>query len=184
PQILSNVLQNAFKYTPKSGKINLAVERAGNQVVIRIRDSGIGIRLDLLPRIFNIYFQGDPIPGSELQGLGIGLALARQLTVMHAGSIEAVSDGSGKGSEFVIRLPLASGASKDEASHDGASAASAPEAGKVPMRKVLIVDDNRDAAEALSLLLTGKGHQTRVAHDGDEALQIVSGFTPEIAIVD
>src|SRR5262249_30886154 len=112
-QILSNLLDNAFKYTEEGGAIDLIVERSGADTVFRVRDTGIGISADALPHVFDTYFQGQA-SGSELIGLGIGLALVRQLTEMHGGSVKAESGGLGNGSEFIVRLPIARAEVRDE----------------------------------------------------------------------
>jgi two-component system CheB/CheR fusion protein len=105
-QVLSNLLDNAAKYTPLGGNIELIAEWAGNEVVIGVRDSGMGINADLLPRLFELYAQGQPLPGKPSQGFGVGLALVRQIVELHGGSVSASSDGPGKGSEFIVRLPI------------------------------------------------------------------------------
>lgn len=107
-QVISNLLDNAAKYTPRDGNIQLNAQQKGREVVIRVRDSGMGISADMLPKLFDLYAQGHPLPGKTSLGFGVGLALVRQLTELHGGSVAASSDGPGKGSEFVVRLPLAS----------------------------------------------------------------------------
>jgi len=122
-QILSNLLDNACKFTPLGGNVSLSVANTDSEVRFPIRDSGIGVSPEALSRVFNIYFQGEPPPGAELKGLGIGLALVRQLTDMHGGTVEARSDGLGKGSEFIVRLPLATVRSRPDSARVDASAA-------------------------------------------------------------
>jgi len=182
-QILSNLLDNAYKYTPQGGTVELIAERNGPEIVFRVRDSGIGISAETLPHVFDTYYQGQPSIGSELTGLGIGLALVRQLTAMHGGEVIAESGGLGKGSEFIVRLPITESIPADEV----ASPAS-PQPMEVNVdgtkRKVLIVDDNRDANDAMALLLEADGHTVRTAQDGASALQIAQEFAPEAAILD
>ncbi|MBV8362062.1 MAG: response regulator, partial [Deltaproteobacteria bacterium] len=179
-QILSNLLDNAYKYTPQGGTIDLIAERNGPEIVFRVRDSGIGISAEALPHVFDTYYQAQPSTGSELIGLGIGLALVRQLTEMHAGKVIVESGGLGKGSEFIVRLPIAESPPADEVA--------SPKPIEVnvdgPKRKVLIVDDNRDASDAMALLLEADGHTVRTALDGVSALQIAQEFAPEAAILD
>jgi len=183
--VFSNLLHNAFKYTPSGGNIDLTAERAGGEVVIRVRDSGIGIGAEMLPKLFEIYFQGTPSPGSELKGLGLGLTLVRQLTEMHGGTVAATSAGPGKGSEFVVRLPLAAEQGREpkplSRSKEHAVAAVSSEN---PHRKVLVVEDNHDAADALALLLEAEGHDVRSVYHAASALETASQFQPEVAILD
>ena len=179
-QVLSNLLSNAFKYTPAGGQIDLIAERADSEVAIRVRDNGIGISAEMVPRIFDIYAQIQPASGSSLRGLGVGLVLVRQLTEMHGGSVVATSKGLGKGSEFVVRLPIAA-EPKPEPAAAQTRKDTAPETAK---RRVLIVDDNHDGADALALLLQVEGHQTHAVYDGPGALEIAPQFKPEVAILD
>jgi len=107
-QVLSNLLDNAAKYTPKGGNIELSGEQVANQVVIKVRDSGMGIGAEMLPKLFELYAQGQPLPGNPSQGFGVGLAVVRQIVELHGGNVSASSGGAGKGSEFVVRLPVSS----------------------------------------------------------------------------
>jgi PAS domain S-box-containing protein len=179
-QALTNLLNNAAKYTPPPGEIHLTVEKEGEeQVAIRVRDTGVGIAADLLPKIFELFTQGErPLDRSE-GGLGIGLTLAQRLVKLHGGSIEAMSAGPGQGSELVLHLPLA--AAPAQVYSSGLRPAEARPAGP---RRVLVVDDNRDAAESLEILLQLWGHQARSANDGPEALALVADFHPEIILLD
>jgi CheY-like chemotaxis protein len=170
-------LNNAAKYTNPEGHIHLAVETDAEEVVIRIRDNGIGIAPDMLPYVFGMFAQAH---GSERGdgGLGIGLALVRGLVALHGGSVEAHSAGVGQGSEFVVRLPRGpSGAPK----FPNVQAAGERVAGK---RKVLVADDNRDAAETLALLLQLEGHEVSIAHDGEHAVQLAEKERPDVALLD
>jgi PAS domain S-box-containing protein len=178
-QTLTNLLNNAAKYTPPGGDIRLTVGKEEGMAVIRIRDTGVGITPELLPEIFELFTQGERALDRSEGGLGIGLTLAQRLVKLHGGSIEALSEGPGQGSEFVVRLPLA-------ATPAASSVASRRPAQRRPAgsRRVLVVDDNRDAAESLETLLQLWGHQARSAQDGPEALARVADFEPEIILLD
>jgi len=178
-QAMTNLLNNAAQYTPPAGEIRLAVEKEEREVAIRIGDTGVGIAADLLPKIFDLFTQGErPLDRSE-GGLGIGLTLAQRLIKLHGGSIEASSEGPGQGSEFVVRLPLAVVPAASHLSSRGSA-----ERRPAGSRRVLVVDDNRDAAESLELLLQIWGHQARSAQDGPEALALTAEFRPEIVLLD
>jgi PAS domain S-box-containing protein len=179
-QALTNLLNNAAKYTPPAGEIRLTVEREeGGRVAIRVRDTGVGITADLLPKIFDLFTQGERALDRSEGGLGIGLTLAQRLIKLHGGSLEALSEGPGQGSEFVVHLPLA--AVPATSSRSGSRAAQRRPAGS---RRILVVDDNRDAAESLETLLQLWGHETRSAHDGPQALAVAAEFWPEIVLLD
>ncbi|WP_323140876.1 PAS domain-containing hybrid sensor histidine kinase/response regulator [Massilia phyllosphaerae] len=182
-QVFSNLLNNAAKYTPPGGDIALAARRVGPEVEVSVRDNGIGIPAAMLGRVFDIFVQGDRNGdgsnggnGSN-GGLGIGLTMARSLVELHAGRIEARSDGPGLGSEFVVRLPLLLHTPADAPAPDTASA---PLSG----RRLLVVDDNRDAADSLALLLSSSGAEVRVGYGGEEALAAIAGWAPDAAIID
>ena len=177
-QVVSNLLNNSSKYTARGGKIELSVRREGERVTIEVRDDGIGIPRERLSEIFTMFNQVDRAVDPSKGGLGIGLALVRQLVEMHGGTVEAWSEGLGKGSTFTIRLP-----------HSSAQAQTAPEAVDEPVRapghrRILIVDDNVDAAEMLSEMLDLFGHQTRMANDGSAALLAAQASIPEVIILD
>jgi two-component system CheB/CheR fusion protein len=177
-QTLTNLISNAIKYTPPGGHIQVELEREGPEAVVRVRDNGIGIAPESLPRIFDLFMQSgrgrDRTPG----GLGIGLTLVRSLVTMHGGSVHAASSGLGKGSEFVVRLPaLPEG--------ELILPTAPPEApAEVPPRRILLVDDQPDVGEMVGRLLTRHGHEVKVARSGDEALQTIRDFVPEVAIID
>jgi PAS domain S-box-containing protein len=215
-QVLTNLLNNAAKYTDPGGKIWLSVEVEGDGLrvegqqgpepstlnpqpstaVIRVRDTGIGIPADLLPRVFDLFTQArdrlDPAQG----GLGLGLTLVRSLVQMHGGSVAAWSEGAGKGSEFTVRLPAGKGtgqkgkgerrkAKGERRKAKGKSPSTSPFAfPPSPSRRVLVVDDNLDAAETLAEMLELWGHEVRVAHDGPAALKAVVSYEPEVVLLD
>ena len=196
-QAIANVLGNAAKYTDNGGKISLAVLKSESEVEIRIRDNGIGIRPEMLPHVFELFTQLDRNDGRTQGGLGIGLALVRQLVQMHGGSVAALSDGPGKGAEFVIRLPILTG-DADRAPEPGGNVVEvtaggdmgavvapllAANAGRIP-RRILIADDNNDALESLATLLQLNGHEVYTATNGGTALQCAERQRPEVALLD
>ncbi|MFC0399598.1 response regulator [Paraburkholderia rhizosphaerae] len=178
-QVIGNLLSNAAKYTPDGGAIGLDVRVVDGSVAIRITDNGIGIPPAELGDVFNLFMQSaDSLSHSE-GGLGIGLSLARTLTELHGGSIEARSEGIGRGCEFVVRLPLAV-TPQYPAAAENESAAAAPQSA----RRVMIVDDSVDGAESMSVLLDMLGHQVCVMYDGASALAAAPEFKPEVVILD
>lgn len=178
-QVVSNLLTNAARYTPPGGRVVVTAARDGDDVVLRVRDNGIGIDPVLLPHVFEMFVQGQRSPDRPQGGLGLGLSLARTLTTLHGGTVSAHSDGLGRGSEFTVRLP---------ASLPSQHSAPAPPPVKSPrvarVQRILVVDDNRDGAEMLSALLTGHGHEVQIANSPSEALSLAGDFRPRIAIVD
>ncbi len=176
-QVFTNLLHNAVKYTDPGGQVTLSAEWGGGEAVVRVRDNGIGIAPALLPRLFEPFVQGDRSAARAEGGLGIGLALVRRLVELHGGTGAAHSAGVGRGSEFVVRLPLR----PPPASAAPAPAAPAPAA---PGRRVLVVDDNADAALMLTLLLRARGHDVRAAHSGPAALEEAVAFRPEAVVLD
>jgi signal transduction histidine kinase len=177
-QILSNLLNNAAKYTPDGGKIRLSVRRDGAEVVASVRDNGIGIAAAMLPRVFDLFMQIEHGIARAHGGLGIGLTLVRSFVALHGGSVEARSEGSGRGSEFIVRLPLVA-----PKAGEGASDAGLERPGLAP-RRILVVDDNRDAAETLGMLLELSGAHTRVVHDGQAALEAFRSYRPAVVLLD
>ena len=177
-QVFSNLLQNANRYTPPSGHIQLGLEYQSGNAVVRVRDDGIGITEENLHKVFEPFFQGRRAYGREGGGLGIGLTLARRLVQMHGGAIEARSEGVDHGSEFIVRLPLSETA---ESAPVGPAVVQVPEAHH---RRVLIADDNEDAALSLAMLLQNLGHETRTAHNGADALEVAEQFLPEVMFLD
>jgi len=178
-QIILNLISNAVKYTPQGGRITITVTREDDMGVLRVRDSGIGIHPTLLPKVFDLFVQGDRSLDRTEGGLGIGLTLVRRLVEMHGGSVAAFSNGPGHGSEFVVRLPLAAGRSV------AAEAAKKP-AIQVPAarRRLLVVDDNRDFANTLSALLETMGHDVRIAYNGTDALSVADAHRPDLVFLD
>jgi PAS domain S-box-containing protein len=182
-QVLLNLLNNAAKYTPEGGHISLTVEHDGSNVVFHVRDNGIGIRAEMLPKIFDLFSQSEQTLDRSQGGLGIGLTLARRLTEMHSGTVAAFSDGPGKGSEFVVRVPLL----KEGSSSDGDVSSTPADAYKrdgQAARRVLLVDDNVDSAKTLALLLRKWGHEITVAYDGEEALTAADGRAFDLILLD
>jgi CheY-like chemotaxis protein len=175
-QVFANVLGNAAKYTPSGGNIAVRLQQQEDDALISVHDDGIGIDPHKLNYVFELFAQLDRAYERTGGGLGIGLALARRLVGMHEGIIQAHSAGPGKGSEFVIRLPLARASVPQE--DEPISIASGPS------RRVLIADDNQDAAESLAMLIESMGHETRVVFDGAAAVQVAGDFRPELLILD
>jgi signal transduction histidine kinase/CheY-like chemotaxis protein len=176
-QVISNLLNNAAKYTPESGRIELSMRAEGAAAVISIRDNGIGIPAADLGRIFDTFVQLDASKTQAAAGLGLGLALARSLVALHGGQIKVRSEGVGKGSEFDVHLPLVS------APAISSSEASAPALAQ-PSRRILIADDNLDAANSLASLLESNEHSVRVCFDGASAFETASQWGPEVAFLD
>ena len=179
-QIIANLLNNAAKYTPEGGHIQVSAQREGGQAVISVVDSGIGISREMLPRVFDMFAQVDRSMERAQGGLGIGLALVKRLVEMHGGSVTAASDGPDLGCRFEVRLPLIRDTVRriEPAAHH--ELAAEPTNG----RRMLVVDDNVDAAESLSQVLQMLGFHTVTAHDGAEALEIVRSWRPSLVLMD
>ena len=177
-QVFSNLLNNAAKYTDHGGAISITVTRDGNELSVAVRDNGIGIPVEALPRVFEMFTQLQSDGRRGQGGLGIGLTLARSLVDMHGGTIVAASDGVGTGSVFTIRLPLAAGSTASQ----GEVQAPASAAGGGP--RVLVVDDNRDAADSLGQLLELMGAQVHVVYSGESALAALPTERPAIVFLD
>jgi signal transduction histidine kinase len=178
-QIIGNLLTNATKYTEAIGHIRVAGERVGNKVILRVRDSGIGIESDMLAHIFELFVQVDQTATRSQGGLGIGLTLVKNLVEMHEGDVTANSAGLGKGSEFVVRLPLATRETIPQKVDGGPRSSSA-----LTGLRLLVVDDNKDAAITLAMLLRLRGHEVRIAHNGAKALEIATDYKPEVIFLD
>ena len=176
-QLFGNLLNNSSKYTSPEGTISLTAKRIDGEVLVAVKDNGAGIPRDKLNSIFDMFMQVDRTSEQSQAGLGIGLTLVKRLTEMHGGSIEARSDGAGQGSEFVVRLPVLS--------KPAALSSLEPEAQESPAdRRILIVDDNRDSADSLAMLLEITSNKTYVAHDGVEALEAIEKYRPEVVLLD
>jgi CheY-like chemotaxis protein len=180
-QVVANLLSNAAKYTPKGGRIQLTAGREGGEAVVRVRDSGLGIAPEMLDRIFEMFTQVGAIGSRSQGGLGIGLTVVRCLVELHGGTVSAHSDGPGRGSEFVVRLPLAEDA---EPPGGGAGRAEEDPAERPAVRKVLVVDDNIDAADSLAVLLRLEGQDVQVAYEGPAALARAVADPPALAFLD
>lgn len=181
-QVVLNLLNNAAKYTDEGGRLRLSVAVEGAQVVIRVRDNGAGIAPEMLPTIFDVFTQVDRTLDRSQGGLGLGLTLVRRLTEMHGGRVEAHSAGPGQGSEFVVRLARLTDDNRDEQKPiDGQSNARAVHGIR---RRVLVVDDNRDSAESLAMLLRVRGHEVRTAYDGQQGLAAAEDYRPGVIILD
>jgi PAS domain S-box-containing protein len=197
-QIFLNILNNAAKFSEKGGTISLVAQSHDDKAVISIRDTGRGIPPEMLHTIFDMFGQLETPTEQTKRGLGIGLSLVRQLVEMHGGSVEAFSEGLGKGSEFVVTLPLATDQSEAKASHRSTEEVGIPWTQFKPSddrnvfnhhspqigRRILVVDDNEDAAVMLETLLSMEGHSIRVAHDGKAALKVADEFQPEVCLCD
>ena len=177
-QVLGNLLNNAFKFSSRGGHVWLTIQPENGDVAIRVRDNGIGLSQDELPRVFDMFTQLDTSTDRSRDGLGIGLSLVRTLVELHGGSVSVHSAGRGLGSEFVVQLPRLA---EDETMPATGDFTPVP---SVPRRRILIVDDNEDGATSLSMLLNLNGHETVTAHDGMEALAAFERFRPEVALLD
>jgi PAS domain S-box-containing protein len=179
-QVFSNLLINAAKYTDPGGRIQLRARPQANEVLVSVSDNGMGIPAEMLPRVFNMFFQSNAALARAEGGLGVGLSLVRGLVRLHGGSVEARSDGPGGGSEFVIRLPLSAGM-------QNIVDAEADEAEQISVDtglKILVVDDNRDAADTCAMLLEASGHHVQTAYTGRQALELARAFRPHALLLD
>jgi len=179
-QVFANLLDNAAKYTEARGHVRLSAERRGDDVVVSVKDTGVGIAAETLPHIFDIFSQATPALVRSQIGLGIGLSLVKSLVELHGGSVEARSDGRGHGSEFVVRLPVAVNVRLPAPAVPAAGDAT-PD---VLKRRVLIVDDNRDSADSLAMLLRIMGHEVATAYDGEQAIATAAASRPEVVLLD
>jgi CheY-like chemotaxis protein len=178
-QVVANLLNNAAKYTEERGHIGLTVERDGGEAVVRVRDTGVGIPAEMLAQVFDLFTQVTHSLERSQGGLGIGLTLARSLVEMHGGSVRAHSDGPGQGSEFVVRLPVLTEL-RSESPGPGLNG----QLIKPSARRILVVDDNVDAADSLAVLLRLVGNDVRTAHDGPAALEAARAYRPDVVLLD
>lgn len=180
-QVVTNLLNNAIKYTPEGGKIDVRLERDNQDAVIRIRDNGVGIPPDLLRSVFDLFKQGERTLDRSEGGLGIGLTLVRELIARHSGSVEATSEGANQGSEFVVRLPLIPAPSSTQETRSTSRIAR-----KVPRGgpRLMVVDDNPDIAESMVMLLDMWGYEVRSALDGPSAISLARTYQPQIVFLD
>jgi CheY-like chemotaxis protein len=178
-QVFANLLTNAAKYTDRGGRVRLAVDRQGSDAVVSVEDNGIGIPPHLLTAVFDMFAQVDRSLEKAQGGLGIGLNIVKRLAEMHGGSIVAESDGPGRGSRFVVRLPVALTADAVKpGDHDGDGKV------KPAARRILVVDDNADGADSLATMLRIMGNETRTARDGLEAVAAAGAFRPDVILMD
>jgi two-component system, sensor histidine kinase len=175
-QVITNLITNAIKYTPAGGQIEVTVTGAGDEVLLCVRDNGVGIEPSMLSRIFDVFVQGDHSLARTLGGLGLGLALVRRLTELHDGSVAVESEGLGRGAAFTVRLPRA-----EPMSHDRPSS---PASASPRRRRILIVEDNADGRELLRTMLQAQGHEVFQAGDGETAIRQARELRPDVVIVD
>jgi CheY-like chemotaxis protein len=188
-QVLANLLINAAKYTDSGGRIELEASRAGGELAIAVRDNGIGIAAEMMPRVFTVFAQASPALERSDGGLGIGLALARGLIELHGGTVSAHSAGIGKGSEFVVRLPLAPMEAEGESVGEAGDTtlpggAGGPSRSAAKPLRLVVADDNRDSAATCAALLEASGHEVSVAHSGREAFDLACRLKPDALLLD
>jgi two-component system CheB/CheR fusion protein len=178
-QVIVNLIGNSAKYTERGGRIEVELGRSGDEAVLRVRDNGLGISEEMLPRVFDLFAQAGRGLDRAPSGLGIGLTVVRRLIELHGGRVEAHSDGVGRGAEFVVRLPAL-------APRPESAVAEAPAVAPTPDRRarVMLVEDNPDAAESMQMLLELLGHDVHVAHDGAGALPLALAYRPDVMLVD
>ncbi len=174
-QIVANLVSNALKYTPPGGSIKVHVTRKASTAVLRVEDDGLGIRMDLLPRVFDLFVQGQPPPDRTQSGLGIGLTLVKRIAELHGGSVEAQSDGLGTGTAVTVKFPVIAKPGRETGERDAPAEVA---------RRILIVEDNDDAREMLRTLLELRHHAVREAVDGPSGIEAALQFQPDIALID
>jgi signal transduction histidine kinase/CheY-like chemotaxis protein len=180
-QVFLNLLNNAAKYTERGGQITLTAERQGSEAVVSVKDTGVGIAADNLPRLFQIFFQADRSLEKSQGGLGIGLSLVRRLVELHGGKVEVRSPGVGKGSEFIVRLPVLVEKPKPPRSQDSVGNGTPK---PMPARRILVVDDNQDAADSLAMLLRLNGNEVDTAYDGLAGVEAFERLQPDMVLLD
>ena len=179
-QVFSNLLNNAAKYSPPGGLIQLRVDPSGSDVIVSVKDDGIGISDEMVPQVFDVFSQAKDAVERSQGGLGIGLSLVRRLVELHGGRVEARSPGLGKGSEFVVRLPVMLGPALEQP----APRVEVRERGQHTMRRALIVDDLKDSADSLAMLLRAMGHEAHTAYDGEQAVVAAQNLRPDLILLD
>jgi PAS domain S-box-containing protein len=179
-QVFGNLLTNAAKYTEAKGRIQITARQEGDKAVLRVKDTGIGIAPDVLPHVFDLFVQVDHAATRSQGGLGIGLTLVKNLVEMHGGTVAAHSDGLGKGCEFTVRLPFVPQERPESMEIKGEPQQPTRPSG----HRLLVVDDNKDAADSLAMLLSLQGHEVRVAHDGSSGLELAASFLPDMVFLD
>jgi CheY-like chemotaxis protein len=178
-QVFANLLNNAAKYTERGGHVCLSAEKQANEAVVTVRDTGIGIPAEMLPRVFDMFTQIDRNLDRSQGGLGIGLTLSKSLVELHGGTIEANSEGERKGSTFSVRLPIVE---IGQGAHRDIGAMEAPTSKS--LCRILVADDNADAADSLARMLQMMGHEVRTANDGAEAIDVADAFKPDLVLLD
>jgi CheY-like chemotaxis protein/two-component sensor histidine kinase len=178
-QVVCNLLTNAAKYSPPGSRLWLTARREGSEAVIRVRDEGVGIPPHMLDRVFEMFTQVDRSLEKSQGGLGVGLGIVKRLVEMHGGTVEAHSEGEGRGSEFVVRLPLAAAAGEPQPPAQASEEAAPP-----ARRRILVVDDNADSADSLGKLLELLGHEVRTAYDGEAGVTAGAAFHPDVVLMD
>ena len=179
-QVFSNLLNNATKFTPEGGHIRLSAEREGDEITVSVKDNGIGIQPEMLPRVFEMFAQAEPLYERSREGLGIGLWLVKSLVEMHGGTITARSDGVGKGSEFTVRLPVIT----SKVTADSGRKREDDESQRGKIYRILVVDDRKNSADILTKLLKKNRHDVQTAYGGQEALLAAEKFKPEVVLLD
>jgi CheY-like chemotaxis protein len=179
-QVVSNLLVNAARYTEPGGKIDLSLIKQGEQAVVRVADTGIGISDEMVSRIFELFAQGEPAHDCPAQGLGLGLPLVRRLMELHGGTVAARSEGPGRGSEFTVRLPIVAAPAPQPKHVDSPACA---QHGR-QLRHILVVEDNADTAKSMAAILRLWGHDVATAPDGPKALELARRQTPNIVFLD
>jgi two-component system CheB/CheR fusion protein len=176
-QVVANLLDNAAKYTPAGGHIRVSADREGDEAVMRVRDDGVGIPAGMLPHVFDLFVQGERSPARSEGGLGVGLTMVRRLVELHGGRVEARSDGPGKGSEFVVWLPLLP-------AHAQQPKGAEQKARAGPRLRVQVVDDVADAADVLAMVVEMGGHDVQVARSGQAAIELAAAYRPDVVLLD
>jgi CheY-like chemotaxis protein len=179
-QVVCNLLTNAAKYSERGNRIWLTAERQGSDAVLSVKDTGIGIPPDMLPRVFEMFTQVGRSPEKTQSGLGIGLSIVKRLVEMHGGSVEARSEGPGMGSEFIVRLPVILSPVHQREQAGGGNQQTRP----ITRRHILVVDDNVDIADSLAMMLEMMGNEVRTAHDGLEGVAAAAAYRPDMILLD